>query len=180
MKRTLTILALLSALTAQARLGEAITACDQRYNAGKPGQASAADKLQPLVSGPNTTNITYLHQSFSIRVGFRDSVATAMEYTKIGSARITPAELEAIFEANGGDWTRISAYSMYRSWKGMDEIERRAGGGPVWVRQSDYSAGCLYKLERSLFLKREALARPGAHAQPPPSRPATPDRATRF
>lgn len=169
-------------LVAQARLGEAITECDLRYHGGKPGKSSAADLIKPLATGPNTTNLTYIHNGFTIRIGFTDGVATVIDYNKMSSQKTTPEELEAILEANGGGWEEVPDYSSRRRWKGLDELSALAGKGRVWMRTPDYSGACLYNLGRSLRMKLKAVTPPRSAGGPPGAEKPKPSggAATKF
>ena len=155
----------LVAVTAHARLGDSITDCDQQYNGGKPGQPSAADRLQPLVTGPNTTNLSYLYRGMTVRVGFRNSTAAVVEYSKTGMSRLTDAEIDGILNDNGGGWDARERPSRNRRY-GVVDASSDSDDSRSWTREDDGCSAALQNAGRCLQLKsREAAAPRGSGPQ---------------
>lgn len=163
-------------LVAPARIGETETACDMRYNQGKPPLSqSFADRLSPLVQGPATTNKTYSYQGWSIKIGFIQGIASRIEYSKAGEGprAITAEEVNAILNGNGGlrSWRLVAQDQFPNPTKIVTDIFRRSGYRPVWYRQDGtYAylrpAAYFFRIENGRALQADAAAAKPARSIP--------------
>lgn len=145
------MLLLVVPLVAFARLGESITDCDARYGGGKPGTMSAEDRIKPLVSGPETTNLTYTFKGVTVRVGFRKSAVVRMDLTKIGSAKFTESEIAEILEGNRGakSWYQINPQRAMGLIAGSSAFSKSETDVKAWERR-DETMAILYNRGRSM------------------------------
>jgi len=161
---------------ARARIGETETACDMRYNHGKPLSSSFADSISPLVKGPTATNKTYSYQGWNIKIGFLQGIASRIEYSKAGDGpkAITAEEVNAILNGNGGlrSWRLVAQDQFPNPTKIVTDIFQRSGHRPVWYRQDGtYAylrpAAYFFRIENGRALQADAAA--AQPARPIPS-----------
>jgi hypothetical protein len=137
-----------SAQFCQARLGEADTKCESRYNPdGKQTQPSYEDTKYPLNIGEPLETLTYTYQGWKIRIGFIRTMARCMEYSISDFKAPSAAELEAIFKANGPSvaWQRISP-EQSKTNAVLAEL-RRYAEKDYWLR----SDGSIAYLKRGIL-----------------------------
>lgn len=164
--RILTVCLLLG-LTARAQLGMSISDCDIKFNAGRRAASSAADKVDPLVSGPDSTNLTYIYKGYTLRIGFVKGAAACVDYTRAGSQKLSEKELGALLEANPGEeeWLEASLYRIRRLSPALAAIATEDGKIRLWARGE--TAGAVnYNLGRSMRLAlKPPVALPGPRAR---------------
>lgn len=172
LKHILLLLILALPLLASARLGEAITECDARYGNGKPGTCSAEDRIKPLVTGPNTTNLTYLYKGFTVRIGFRESRAVRMDISQSGTSKLSDAKVSEILEGNRGanPWYQTSSSRVLAIIADSGELSRTDKEIKAWRRLDDTIA-VLYNRARSMRL---VLGGDENKPNPAPAAPAKP------
>lgn len=112
MRKQLAIaLLIIGGVAAYGRLDENITQCDQRYNVGGLGaNAQGSSGVYSLIQGPNTTNVTYRHDGWKIRIGYLNTIAVVIEYRRQDNGKIDDGQVQLLLHVNsgGGTWTRSS------------------------------------------------------------------------
>ena len=102
-------LLVIGGVAAYGRLDENITQCDQRYNVGGKS-ADAIMGMYRLIEGPNTTNVSYRHDGWKIRIGYLNTIAVVIEYRRQDNQRIDDGQLKLLLNVNsgGGTWAPSS------------------------------------------------------------------------
>lgn len=162
MKHILAGLILVLATGVHARLSETETACALRYNHGKDVPPHTLDQTSPLVRGPNCTNRTYVFQGWLIRIGFIQGISSRVSYSIHETPRgITPDEVKAILDANGGlsSWRRVRSADFKQTTPVLNRIFSTSTD--VWWRNDGSFAsmgvtGSTLLLENSIALRQEA------------------------
>ncbi|MBU0754653.1 MAG: hypothetical protein KJ645_05905 [Planctomycetes bacterium] len=152
MKKLISVIIILASTSSFGRLGETETECDIRYN--KTGQAhepTYQDKHKPLKIGkiPLLTR-TYEYEGWQIRIGFLNSVACCMEYSR-GSGNLSDDEVNAILQANEGaaNWKKVNTAEAIEKSARIKDASSYTGQRDFWIRRD----GCLAYLPGLLFSK---------------------------
>jgi len=103
-------IAALTVSSADARMGETIVQCDQRYGAPK---RTSPDGFE-LLAGPGVTHRVYAHHGWNIRTAFIGGRAALLRYSKINGQTIQNDEVQAILKAEslGGTWDQKCQFSL--------------------------------------------------------------------
>lgn len=162
MIRYLLVLFMLATTAARAQLGQSISDCDIKFNAGRKATSSAMDKVDPLASGPGTTNYTYIYKGYTLRIGFRDGKATCVDYNRTGTQKLTEKEIDAVLEDNAGEtpWEDAPVEFVRQTIPVLRPVIASDGKARTWV--SGKRAGAvLYNLGRSIRLAERPPKKPG-------------------
>ena len=119
MKLLVTMLLAIISMSAEARLGENITQCDQRYNStGANLSVDQMDYISKLITGLNTTNVVYRYDGWKIHIGYLNGYAVVMEYSRLDNKDIDASQARMIMNVNcpGETWTKEG----YMTWVGSN------------------------------------------------------------
>lgn len=153
---------MLSAVAAQAQLGQSVSDCDIKYNAGRKATSSAMDKVEPLATGPGTTNYTYIYKGYTLRIGFRDGMAACVDYTRTGTQKLTEKEIAAILDENadGKLWDGATIGTVRDSVPALRGLDVGQSRPQAWMRGIRAGA-VVYNLGRSVRLAERPPKKPG-------------------
>ena len=120
-----------------ARLGENITQCDQRYNGtGANISNDIMDRMSKLITGVNTTNVVYKHDGWKIKVGYLNTYAVVIEYSRLDNGNIDKSQMGQILRINCGDetWSNVGVHR----WAGSRGNRLRFTGHRLRIESAAY------------------------------------------
>lgn len=140
--RLIVLILLVCVLNADARVGENMLQCAQRY--GSP-ITNIMDRTMPLLTGSGASNVTYRYQGWLIRMAFVDGYACIADYQKEYKSDqpndIAESEFQAILRAYQPDpWSETKRTVELNPIKTLSSAMRSMGDGPSWKSQQGFIA----------------------------------------
>ena len=140
--RLIVLILLVGVLNADARVGENMLQCAQRY--GSP-ITNIMDRSMPILTGPGASNVTYRYQGWLIRMAFVDGYACIADYQKEyrreQPSNIDDSEFQAILRAYQPEpWSETKRTVELNPSKALSSAMRRMGDGPSWESRSGFLA----------------------------------------
>ena len=140
--RLIVMFLLVGVLNADARVGENMLQCAQRY--GSP-ITNIMDRSMPILTGPGASNVSYRYQGWLIRVAFVDGYACVADYQKEYKREqpndIADSEFQAILRAYQPEpWVAAKRTMELNPIKALSATMHQMGNGPSWESQSGFIA----------------------------------------
>lgn len=140
--RLIVLIVLIGGLNADARVGENMLQCAQRY--GSP-ITNIMDRSRPILTGPGASTVTYRYQGWLIRMAFVDGYACIADYQKEyrreQPSKIDDSEFQAILRAYQPEpWVAANRTMELNPIKALSATMHQMGNGPSWESQSGFIA----------------------------------------